>query len=396
MAVLEGVRNAAQRAGVSYRGATDRVPDTFGEDVQMGAPVPGRQDNDMESWRAYLAENSNFDLHDDITTEMTAPDGADRLVASDESANGDPNKWLSLTRLGNWIRDNYPFKVSNITRELTHSNLGNGDKLVVSDESAPGDPNKTITVTEFSTWLRQFVGGMFNIHEIATSLPSFDDSDRVPLSDESEANDPNAYVTMGRLADHINTHQSLDNVKADIEANKDLLHDMKRSPGIITWADVNTNGSQGGIHISGQELNWSGVQALSDSDFQRQYTRLASGAYGYIRIPHNGDAKHWRLELAGTRGVSHVLISQLWNMGNSQDGSTWKYFSRYQSWLFNTGPNRVTLQVATVDTSVTTEYDGIFGGTFADDTLAIRVADEAAFLAIPNKRPLFYFTTANE
>jgi len=393
MAVLEGDRSTAQRAGVSYRGATSRVPDTFGEDVQMGAAVPGRQDNDMESWRQYLAENSNFDLHDDITTEMTAPDGADRLVVSDESADGDPNRWLSLTRLGNWIRDNNPFKVSDITRVLTHSNLGNGDRFVVSDESAPGDPNKTITATELAEWLRPFIGGRFSVHDIATSLPSFDDDDRVPLSDESEANDPNAYVTMGRLANHINTHQSLDNVRADIEALKELLHDMQRSPGLEQWNNVNTNGSQGGIHVSGQELNLSGVRALADSDFRTEYTRLASGAYGYIRIPHNANAKHWWLELAGTRGVSHVRMSQLWNMGNSLDG-LWKYYSRYQSWLFNTGPSRVTLQVATVDTSVTTEYDGIFGGTFADDTLAVRVADEAAFNALTNKRPVFYYTVA--
>jgi len=394
MPTLEGDRSTAQRAGVSYRGATNRVPDTFGEDVQMGAAVPGSTDNDMESWRRYLADNSNFSVHDDVDTEMTAPNGADRLVASDESANGDPNRWLSLTRIGTWIRDNFPFKISDITRTLTHSNLGNGDRFVVSDESAPGDPNKTITATEFAEWLRPFIGGRFVIHDIPTSLPSFDDADRVPLSDESETNDPNAYVTMGRLADHINTHQSLDNVRADIEANKDLLHDMKRSPGIITWADVNTDGSEGGIHISGQELNLSGVQALSDSDFQRQYTGLASGAYGYIRIPHSGLAKYWRLELAGTRGISHVLISQLWNMGNSVDGSTWKYFSRYRSWLFNTGPNRVTLQVGTVDTAVTTEYDGIFAGTFADDTLAVRVADEAAFNALADKKPIFYYTVA--
>ncbi|MCY3730053.1 MAG: hypothetical protein OXF98_01820, partial [Rhodospirillaceae bacterium] len=45
-----------------------------------------------------------FDLHDDVATELTAPADADRLLASDESESGDPNRWLSLTRLFTYIQ----------------------------------------------------------------------------------------------------------------------------------------------------------------------------------------------------------------------------------------------------------------------------------------------------
>ena len=53
MARLEGDRSTAQRAGVAYRGATARSPDTFAEDVQC-ADVPGSDDNTLADWLQYL------------------------------------------------------------------------------------------------------------------------------------------------------------------------------------------------------------------------------------------------------------------------------------------------------------------------------------------------------
>ena len=48
-------------------------------------------------------DSGEFDLHEDITSELTAPAGADRLVASDESVTGQPNKYLTLTKLKEWL-----------------------------------------------------------------------------------------------------------------------------------------------------------------------------------------------------------------------------------------------------------------------------------------------------
>ena len=95
-----------------------------------------------------------FDLHDDISTEMTAPAGADRLAISDESINGDPNRWLSLTRLKTWLQSvlSFPFGLhDDVSTEMTAPN--GSDRLVVSDESANGDPNRWFTLTRFKTWL---------------------------------------------------------------------------------------------------------------------------------------------------------------------------------------------------------------------------------------------------
>ena len=49
--------------------------------------------------------STGFDLHDDVTIEMITISGSDRLVVSDESSPGDPNEWLSLNRLLDWIED---------------------------------------------------------------------------------------------------------------------------------------------------------------------------------------------------------------------------------------------------------------------------------------------------
>lgn len=60
-------------------------------------------------------EAEEFDLHDDVTTEMTSPAGSDRLVASDEGTDGDPNRWLSLTRLATWLASNLSLAASRIS-----------------------------------------------------------------------------------------------------------------------------------------------------------------------------------------------------------------------------------------------------------------------------------------
>ena len=40
-----------------------------------------------------------FDLHDDVATELTSLAASDRFLVSDENVSGDPNRWVTLTRL---------------------------------------------------------------------------------------------------------------------------------------------------------------------------------------------------------------------------------------------------------------------------------------------------------
>ena len=51
----------------------------------------------LSTLRTYLLDL--FDLHDDVPTELTAAADADRLLISDESAAGDPQKWISVEHL---------------------------------------------------------------------------------------------------------------------------------------------------------------------------------------------------------------------------------------------------------------------------------------------------------
>ena len=45
-----------------------------------------------------------FDLHDDVTTQMTDPANADRIAVSDESEAGDPMKYLRLQTLASFVQ----------------------------------------------------------------------------------------------------------------------------------------------------------------------------------------------------------------------------------------------------------------------------------------------------
>ena len=80
-----------------------------------------------------------FDLHDDVTTALTAISGTDRFVLSDESASGDPNRYITHSQLLNAIRD--IFTSNNAAPAAT-------DRFYVSDESASGDPIEYLTFAQ--------------------------------------------------------------------------------------------------------------------------------------------------------------------------------------------------------------------------------------------------------
>ena len=89
--------------------------------TDAGTSIYNTDDEEIQTWNGTewpeppAAETpTGFDLHDDVTTENTDPDGGDRLVTSKENASGDPNRWLSLTRLLAWIQTNIVVAVANI------------------------------------------------------------------------------------------------------------------------------------------------------------------------------------------------------------------------------------------------------------------------------------------
>ena len=81
-----------------------------------------------------------FDVHDDVTTENDNPDGGDRLVTSKENASGDPNRWLSLTRLRTWLQTNLSLNASRITAgRLSFSRMPENVLIIRSGTADPDD-----------------------------------------------------------------------------------------------------------------------------------------------------------------------------------------------------------------------------------------------------------------
>ena len=69
-------------------------------------------DGKMVEYAGSLARQAcNIDLHDDVTTEETTPQDDDRLAVSAEDEAGDPTRWLSLSRLANYVKN----KIGNAT-----------------------------------------------------------------------------------------------------------------------------------------------------------------------------------------------------------------------------------------------------------------------------------------
>ena len=93
-----------------------------------------------------------FDLHEDVGTALTTPADADRLVVSDESETGEPNTYLTLQQLKNFVlAAATAFKVSDVSTEL--SSPADDDKIVVSDASETNEPNRSVSLSTLISYL---------------------------------------------------------------------------------------------------------------------------------------------------------------------------------------------------------------------------------------------------
>ena len=155
--------------GGSYAGGTLTLGRSVGADVTItGLPEP-------------------FDLHDDVTTEITSLGPSDRLLVSDESRLGDPNQYTTAQGLLNGFRD-----MTNVTGG-NNSSPNDLDRIFISDEDVAFDPVKYTTVGQ----LRTVIGAEpFHLHNDVTTANNFlDRNDRILVSDESIGGDPNEYMT---------------------------------------------------------------------------------------------------------------------------------------------------------------------------------------------------------
>ena len=140
---------------------------------------------------------SAFDLHDKVTTELATLAGADRFLVSDESASGQPNKYVTLQTLRDAVQEVFDLH-DDVPTELT--SLADADRLLISDESVSGDPNRYARIDTLRAALRR----VLDLHDdVPTELTSLSGSDRMLVSDESASGDPNRYSQLSVLATYV-------------------------------------------------------------------------------------------------------------------------------------------------------------------------------------------------
>ena len=210
---------------------------------------------------------ATFDLHDDVSDEMTTPASADRLVVSDESVASDPNRWMTLSRLTTYLNGVLSLNASRISAGVlavaripnlaaskitsgifsiarggtgastaagARANLGvsdsagafdlhddvtteiasiaDTDRMLISDENTSGDPNRYVQASDLKTYAQEGLtpGGDFDLHDdLGTELTNPANADRLVASDEGTAGDPNRWLSLTRLATYMNGVLSL-------------------------------------------------------------------------------------------------------------------------------------------------------------------------------------------
>ena len=169
-----------------------------------------------------------FDIHDDVTTENTAPANQDRIPHSDESAAGDPNEYFRLDTLRDYFRrdaaDTYALIEDLLPEGVTLRTAAQTYALIQSLLNYDDLSNQPTIPTPF------------DIHDdVTTQNTSPSGADRIPHSDESASGDPNEYFRLDVLRDYFRRDA------ADTYALIDSLldyNDLLNQPTIPTPFDV--------------------------------------------------------------------------------------------------------------------------------------------------------------
>ena len=133
-----------------------------------------------------------FDLHDDVRQVLGTPGLDDRILVSDESAAGDPNRYLTMGGLRTWLNSHIAFDLHADVGTALTAPAGN-DRLVLSDENVSGDPMRFLTLNGLVTWLRtQGVGGVLQVKSTATTGTG----DGIDLARFSRTADPTLIMSV--------------------------------------------------------------------------------------------------------------------------------------------------------------------------------------------------------
>ena len=118
------------------------------------------------------------------------------------------------------------------------------------------------------------------------------------------------------------------------------------------WARSTNALTAAGVYVSATALNLTQVRALDDSVWQTRIDLSNQSGYVYLRLPHAADNDLGRIAFTHRNGGRTANIaSTLWMVGNTQDGSTAKFFGFYagrgQTRIVTPDITRVEAQVGT-------------------------------------------------
>ena len=103
---------------------------------------------------AALGVGGSFDLHDDVTDELTSLAATDRFLVSDENTAGDPNRYVTLTRLQDAL---VSAAYLTVTRNLTTVDRANELIQVALAAAVTGNTETNITVVHNADGTIDFV-----------------------------------------------------------------------------------------------------------------------------------------------------------------------------------------------------------------------------------------------
>ena len=228
---------------ISVNGSSDK-----GIKILDGGSTRDMTLNDLTQYSFYLVINAGsfwhligrtqnyatFNLHNDAPTELTSLSTDDRMVISDESEANDPNRFITIDTLLEYMRANavtgtnllqtlQNMTTQQITDARTALNIAGfdlfedvptrlfsldvADRMVISDVGTQTEPTRYTTLQDLINFFNGALSfGGFSLHDDAdTVIPSLATADRILVSDESAIDDPNRYATLSTLIDFLKT-----------------------------------------------------------------------------------------------------------------------------------------------------------------------------------------------
>ena len=137
-----------------------------------------------------------FSVWNDVESEHTGlfSSGDRFLIGEANSGAGYPNKYVTYTNLRATLA------VFNVHDDVSteETSLANDDRIVMSDESVSGEPNRYAVMSNVAAY-------MLDIHNrLGTELTSIENDDRIPITDESTSGAPVRYSKMSTLKYYAN------------------------------------------------------------------------------------------------------------------------------------------------------------------------------------------------